>query len=180
MACRADLEVDVRLGQTELAEEDLGHPLVVVLPCVNDRLLGVAERRDHRRRLDEVRPRTKNMHDGLEHNFPSVHRSRLRSPAVLETTRHRAKLIVYPAGLAWRQLRDDPRRAGRLALRLALRHAPARLSRPRLGALTKPRPRDPRREAADLRALLAREPREPLHDHDGGAGSTGVIMQRFT
>jgi glycosyltransferase involved in cell wall biosynthesis len=74
---------------------------------------------------------------------------------VLETTRHRAKLIVYPAGLAWRQLRDDPGRAGRLALRLALRHAPARLRRSRLGELAKPRPRDPGREAADLRTLLA-------------------------
>lgn len=93
---------------------------------------------------------------------------------VLKTMRHRAKLIVYPAGLAWRQVRDDPRRAGRLALRLALRHAPARLSRTRLGALTKPRPRDPRREAADLGALLAHEPWAPLHDHAGGSGgSTG-------
>jgi glycosyltransferase involved in cell wall biosynthesis len=75
--------------------------------------------------------------------------------AVLTVTRHRTKLFVYPAGLAWRQLRDDPRRAVRLALRLALRPAPARLRRTRVGALAKPYPRDPRRETADLRALLS-------------------------
>jgi glycosyltransferase involved in cell wall biosynthesis len=78
--------------------------------------------------------------------------------------------MVYPAGLAWRQLRDDPRRAGRLALRLALRRAPARLGRTRLGELAKPRPRDPRREAADLRALLA------LHDRPAGERPRPQIM----
>src|SRR5918999_990291 len=109
-------------------------------------------------------PRTCTM--GWSINFPSVHRNRLRSPAVFETKRHRAKVIVYPAGLAWRQLRDDPRRAGRLAVRLALRNAPGRLrrrlGRTRLGTFTTPRPRDPHREAVDLRALLA------LHGPVGG------------
>ena len=95
---------------------------------------------------------------------------------MFETKRHRAKVIVYPAGLAWRQLRDDPRRAGRLAVRLALRNAPGRLrrrlGRTRLGALTTPRPRDPRREAADLRVLL--ELRSPLGGTRLGKTPTGV------
>jgi glycosyltransferase involved in cell wall biosynthesis len=107
---------------------------------------------------------------------------------VLKITRHRAKLVVYPAGLAWRQLRDDPRRAGRLALRLALRRAPGRLGRrlgrTRLGALTTPRPRDPGREAVDLRALLALQ----IPPGDAGAegqaraaagGTDGASMPRF-
>ncbi|MBX6766983.1 MAG: hypothetical protein IRY90_07510 [Actinomadura rubrobrunea] len=68
------------------------------------------------------------------------------------------KAAVYLLGLSWRQMRDDPRRAPRLALRLLLRALPARaaarLRRTRLGRLTVPRPRDPRREAADLRLLL--------------------------
>jgi glycosyltransferase involved in cell wall biosynthesis len=126
---------------------------------------------------------------GWSINFPSVHRNRLRSPAVLETTRHRAKIIVYPAGLAWRQLRDDPRRAGRLAVRLALRHAPGRLrrrlGRTRLGALTTPRPRDPHREAIDLRALLElHSPPGGDHSAAGGgeqrpAGADGAITPRL-
>src|ERR687895_1403760 len=120
-------------------------------------------------------PRTCTM--GWSINFPSVHRNRLRSPAVFETTRHRAKVIVYPAGLAWRQLRDDPRRAGRLAVRLALRNAPGRLrrrlGRTRLGALAKPRPRDPRREAADLRVMLAQPVPARLDQADPGQATSG-------
>ncbi|WP_242608618.1 glycosyltransferase family 4 protein [Actinomadura formosensis] len=64
------------------------------------------------------------------------------------------KKSVYLAGLAGRQVRDDPRRAARLAVRLVARTPfGARLRRSRLAV---PRPRDVRRETADLRALLAR------------------------
>jgi hypothetical protein len=58
LGARPDPEVDVGLGQAELDEEDVGHPLVVVLPGVHHPLL-VAERPqgpDNRGRLDEVRP----------------------------------------------------------------------------------------------------------------------------
>jgi glycosyltransferase involved in cell wall biosynthesis len=94
-------------------------------------------------------------------------------------------LIIYPTGLAWRQLRDDPRRAGRLALRLALRHAPGRLrrrlDRTWLGTIAKPRPRDPRREAADLRALLAlpaaaQRPAAPVR---GQGTAAGAVTRHF-
>ncbi|MFS2294231.1 MAG: hypothetical protein FWJ90_16320, partial [Actinomadura sp.] len=66
------------------------------------------------------------------------------------------KKPVYLAGLAWRQVRDDPRRAARLAVRLAARTPfGARLRRsPR----AVPRPRDVRREAADPRRLLVHSP----------------------
>jgi glycosyltransferase involved in cell wall biosynthesis len=60
---------------------------------------------------------------------------------VLNTTRHRVKLVVFLCGLACRQLLDDPRRALRLALRV-------------LKIRTAPQPRDPDRESADLRRLL--------------------------
>jgi glycosyltransferase involved in cell wall biosynthesis len=66
-----------------------------------------------------------------------------------------ARLGVYLTGLVWRQVRDDPGRALRLGLRLGLRAAPGPVQR-RLAALAVPRPRDPRRESADLRALLER------------------------
>ncbi|WP_433328891.1 glycosyltransferase family 4 protein [Spirillospora sp. CA-294931] len=62
------------------------------------------------------------------------------------------KRTVYLLGLVWRQLRDDPSRAPRLAVRLTARLLPsARLRRSRLAV---PRPRDPRRESADLKAML--------------------------
>ncbi|WP_245627903.1 glycosyltransferase family 4 protein [Actinomadura oligospora] len=64
------------------------------------------------------------------------------------------KRSVYMSALAVRQLRDDPSRAGRLAVRLAARAAPS-LGRTQLA---KPKPRDPQREAADLRELLATPP----------------------
>jgi glycosyltransferase involved in cell wall biosynthesis len=77
---------------------------------------------------------------------------------VLRTPRQWAKLIIFLSGLSWRQLRDDPLRALRLAMRLLLRMTPARLVptplRTRLAALAVPRPRDPEREARDLQALL--------------------------
>ncbi|GLW61757.1 hypothetical protein Arub01_00010 [Actinomadura rubrobrunea] len=83
------------------------------------------------------------------------------------------KAAVYLLGLSWRQMRDDPRRAARLALRLLLRALPAgaaaRLRRTRLGRLTVPRPRDPRREAADLRLLL---------DHDISGPTPTSIKRR--
>ncbi|RAY14496.1 glycosyltransferase WbuB [Actinomadura craniellae] len=68
--------------------------------------------------------------------------------------------------MAWRQIADDPRRALLLALRLFLRVAPARLRRGRLGKLAVPKPRNPAKEAADLRALLnapARTRNEATH-----------------
>ncbi|MGI8328753.1 glycosyltransferase family 4 protein [Actinomadura scrupuli] len=77
---------------------------------------------------------------------------------MLRTLGQRAKLIVFLSGLSWRQLRDDPLRALRLAVRVLLRVTPARLVparlRTRLSAVAVPRPRDPEREARDLQALL--------------------------
>ncbi|MEV4254826.1 glycosyltransferase family 4 protein [Spirillospora sp. NPDC049652] len=64
------------------------------------------------------------------------------------------KRSVYMSALAVRQLRDDPSRAGRLAVRLAARAAP----RLRRAALAAPKPRDPARESSDLRKLLATPP----------------------
>jgi glycosyltransferase involved in cell wall biosynthesis len=58
-----------------------------------------------------------------------------------------AKMIFFSAALAWRHVRDDPRRAFRLAVRLALRVAPGRV---RWGG---PTPKSD--ETGDLRALLA-------------------------
>ena len=56
MGARADAEIHVGLRQSELAEEDLGHPLVVVLPGVHQRLIERAlEGAHHRRRFHEVR-----------------------------------------------------------------------------------------------------------------------------
>jgi glycosyltransferase involved in cell wall biosynthesis len=113
------------------------------------------------------------MGNGGEHYFLSVHQGCLRSAAVLRTLGQRAKLIVFLSGLSWRQLRDDPLRALRLAVRLLLRVAPARLVptrlRTRLAAVAVPRPRDPDREARDLQALL-----------DGGpeAGRAGNRLPR--
>ncbi|WP_243723105.1 glycosyltransferase family 4 protein [Actinomadura sp. 7K507] len=71
------------------------------------------------------------------------------------------KKPVYLAGLAWRQVRDDPGRASRLAVRLLARTPfGARLRRSRFAV---PKPRDVQRETADLRRLLAHRPpsREP-------------------
>lgn len=69
------------------------------------------------------------------------------------------KKPVYLAGLAWRQLRDDPARAPRLAVRLAARTPLG--ARLRGSPLAVPKPRDVRRETADLRALLA-QPVRPV------------------
>jgi glycosyltransferase involved in cell wall biosynthesis len=63
-----------------------------------------------------------------------------------------AKMIIYSAALAWRHVRDDPRRALRLAVRLGLRVAPGSV-RPRLRAWSKPSPKST--ETAELRTLLA-------------------------
>ncbi|WP_242889296.1 glycosyltransferase family 4 protein [Actinomadura litoris] len=66
---------------------------------------------------------------------------------------------VYLLGLTWRQLRDDPGRAPRLAVRLLARVAPGPLGgRLRRSRLAVPRPRGVQREAGELRALLARTP----------------------
>lgn len=83
--------------------------------------------------------------------------------------RHTAKPAVYLPGLAWRQVREDPRRALRLAVRLVPPGA-----RGRLAPLATPRPRDPAVEVRDLRELLDRplpelkgildgDPRRVLH-----------------
>ncbi|MEU6036360.1 glycosyltransferase family 4 protein [Actinomadura sp. NPDC047616] len=97
------------------------------------------------------------------------------------------KAAVYLPGLAWRQLRADPRRAPRLAVRLLLRALPAgasaRLRRTRLGRLAVPRPRDPRRESADLRVLLDHDvPGRAAAATTGGAGPAGsaVVLQFVT
>ena len=70
------------------------------------------------------------------------------------------KRTVYLLGLTWRQLRDDPSRAPRLAVRLLARVAPGPLgARLRRSPFAVPRPRDPQRESADLQALLDSTPR---------------------
>lgn len=79
---------------------------------------------------------------------------------MLHRTRHRVKLVVFLCGLAWRKLRDDPRRALRLALRV-------------LKIRTAPQPRDPDRDAADMRALLA-EPSVPAPRR--AVAGPGVLM----
>jgi hypothetical protein len=63
-----------------------------------------------------------------------------------------AKMIFFSAALAWRHARDDPRRALRLAVRLALRVVPGR-ARPRLAKWARPTPKSD--ETRDLRALLS-------------------------
>lgn len=86
------------------------------------------------------------------------------------------KKPVYLAGLAWRQVRDDPRRAARLAVRLAARTPfGARLRRsPR----AVPRPRDVRREAADLRRLLVHSP--PPRPRPAGPPPGRTVLQFVT
>ncbi|MEV5830779.1 glycosyltransferase family 4 protein [Spirillospora sp. NPDC052242] len=81
------------------------------------------------------------------------------------------KKSVYLPGLALRQLRDDPARAPRLAVRMLARATPgrpgARLARSRLAV---PRPRVVTRENAELRALLAHDPPAP-QTPPAGAGA---------
>ncbi|MFD0685373.1 glycosyltransferase family 4 protein [Actinomadura fibrosa] len=68
---------------------------------------------------------------------------------------------VYLLGLVWRQLRDDPGRAPRLAVRL-LGRVPGPLgARMRRSRLAVPRPRAVQRETAELRALLAHASARP-------------------
>jgi glycosyltransferase involved in cell wall biosynthesis len=81
------------------------------------------------------------------------------------------KKSVYLAGLAWRQLRDDPGRASRLAVRLAARTpAGARLRR---SALVVPKPRDVDRETRDLRLLLDRPTPRPARPRQSVPGKSG-------
>ncbi|WP_433464476.1 glycosyltransferase family 4 protein [Spirillospora sp. CA-128828] len=85
------------------------------------------------------------------------------------------KKSVYLAGLAWRQLLDDPGRASRLAVRLAARTPfGARLRR---SPLVVPRPRDVQRETQDLRRLLA-QPTSPPRAGGGVQGTT--VLQLVT
>ncbi|WP_315987209.1 glycosyltransferase family 4 protein [Actinomadura sp. HBU206391] len=86
--------------------------------------------------------------------------------------RHRFRLVVFVIGLGVRQLRDDPARALRLGVRLTRRFMPGPARR-RLAALAVPRPRDPRREVADLRALLRLRRDHAVVDHTG-VDHTGV------
>jgi hypothetical protein len=67
MAAGAHTQVDVGPWQAELAEEDVGHPLVVVLAGVDEHVgvIGPSLRRPHHgRRLHEVGPGPHDMHDG--------------------------------------------------------------------------------------------------------------------
>ncbi|MQY07194.1 glycosyltransferase family 4 protein [Actinomadura macrotermitis] len=84
-------------------------------------------------------------------------------------TKPTPKTAVYLLGSAGRQLRDDPARAPRLAARVL--PVPA-LRRSRLAL---PRPRDPRREAADLRLLL-REPAAPRAVRPAGTERRTVLQ----
>ncbi|WP_433474472.1 glycosyltransferase family 4 protein [Spirillospora sp. CA-142024] len=85
------------------------------------------------------------------------------------------KKSVYLAGLAWRQLLDDPGRASRLAVRLAARTPfGARLRR---SPLVVPRPRDVQRETRDLRRLLARPTSPP---RAGRAVQGTTVLQLVT
>nr|BFE34451.1 hypothetical protein GCM10010200_067020 [Actinomadura rugatobispora] len=72
VAPRPHAEVHVRLGQPQLAEEDLRHPLVVVLAGVDDRLPDPSgpQRLDDRSRLDEVGTRAEHMQDDHEGSVP--------------------------------------------------------------------------------------------------------------
>jgi len=63
MTSRSNAEIDIRCGQTQLAEKDLRHPVVVVLAGVHQSLREIKSRKrgDDRCRLREVRPRTGDM-----------------------------------------------------------------------------------------------------------------------
>ncbi|MFI0357196.1 glycosyltransferase family 4 protein [Actinomadura sp. 9N407] len=91
------------------------------------------------------------------------------------------KKPVYLLGLTWRQLRDDPGRAPRLAVRLLSRVVPGRPGAALRGSrLAVPRPRDPARESTDLRALLAvaAAPRERSRTASRtGAPDEGGVLQ---
>jgi glycosyltransferase involved in cell wall biosynthesis len=69
-----------------------------------------------------------------------------------------AKMIFFSVALAWRHARDDPRRALRLAVRLALRVVPGR-ARPHLAKWHRPTPKSD--ETGDLRALLTADANSP-------------------
>lgn len=84
------------------------------------------------------------------------------------------KKPVYLAGLAWRQLRDDPGRAARLAVRLLARTPfGGRLRRSRLVV---PKPRDVRRDTADLRRLLDHVPPAAVRERASGRPVEGVLQ----
>jgi glycosyltransferase involved in cell wall biosynthesis len=90
-----------------------------------------------------------------------------------------SRLIVFVFGLGFRQLRDDPPRAVRLGLRLLLRYAPDGVRRA-LRRFTAPVPRNPRRVAAELGALLTDVPVAPSggktpHQRTSAAKSRRVL-----
>jgi glycosyltransferase involved in cell wall biosynthesis len=85
------------------------------------------------------------------------------------------KTAVYLPGLAWRQLRDDPRRAARLAVRMLPPGARGRLARGRLAPLAVPRPRDLGVETRELRSLLDL----PLAERAERAGRTERTVLHF-
>jgi hypothetical protein len=72
MRAGADVQVHVRLRQAQVGEEHAGHPRVVVLARVNERLVdaGLAECADDGRGLHEVRPGTKHMRNQSLHRCP--------------------------------------------------------------------------------------------------------------
>ncbi|MDL4814693.1 glycosyltransferase family 4 protein [Actinomadura opuntiae] len=89
------------------------------------------------------------------------------------------KRPVYLVGLTWRQVRDDPGRAPRLAVRLLARGLPGPLGGRRLARsrLAVPRPRGVRRESAELRALLAHTPpSRPARPVDRSGSGTTVLQ----
>jgi len=69
---RAHVQVHVRLGQAQVGEEHAGHPRVVMLARVNERLVDtrLAERTDDRRGLHEVRPGAKHVGNQSLHRCP--------------------------------------------------------------------------------------------------------------
>ncbi len=79
-------------------------------------------------------------------------------------------MFFFCAALALRHARDDPRRAFRLAVRLA----PGPVRR-RFGSLTRPTPRD---ETSELRALLARP--APTRTTRAAQGKPGAVLHFVT
>ena len=92
------------------------------------------------------------------------------------------KKPIYLLGLTWRQLRDDPGRAPRLAVRLLAKVTPGPLGgRLRRSRLAVPRPRVLQRETTELRALLAHTPSSrPARTATSDAPSGTRVLQLVT
>jgi hypothetical protein len=91
----ADTEEDVGLGELEVRQHLRRHPLVVVLPGMDDALRDVAavlERGDDRRHLHEVRARANDVHHGPRpHCGPTQPQVAARRKAWWKACRFRAK-----------------------------------------------------------------------------------------